>query len=366
MDNSLLKIGITHGDYNGIGYEVILKVLADDRIHELFIPIIYGLNQAYNYYKKLLDIQVSTPIHFIRSASEAKGGMINMVLTEETGANDGVKPGESTKSAGILAARALMDARQDLVAGHLQAVVTAPINKDSIQSEQFRFSGHTEFFADAYNGTHPLMLFSNNQRLNVALLTRHIPLHEVSQHLSKEKILSTLLQYEQVLIQDFGIVKPRIAVLGLNPHAGENGLIGTEEQTTIIPAIQEAWERGVYAFGPYPADGFWGNHRYEQFDGILAMYHDQALIPFKLIAMNEGVNITAGLPVIRTSPDHGTAYDLVGKGEANPDSLRNAIYAAIDIYRNRKAYQEMTAHPLQKRYVERGKDNVKLDLSSDE
>lgn len=366
MDNSLLKIGLTHGDQNGIGYEVILKVLADDRMQELFTPIIYGSSQAFNYYKKTLEIELETPVHFIRSAAEAKSGVINMVLTDENGANEAVTPGESSRSAGTLAARSLHDVRQDLMEGFLQAVVTAPINKDNIQSSNFQFNGHTEFFAEACNGAEPLMLFSDNSKLNVAIVTRHIPLQEVSQHLSKDKILSTIRQYEQVLIQDFGIDKPRIAILGLNPHAGENGLLGSEEQTFITPAIKEAWDNGIYAFGPFPADGFWGNHQYEQFDGILAMYHDQGLIPFKLLAMNDGVNITAGLPVIRTSPDHGTAYDIAGKGIANPDSFRNAIYSAIDIYRNRRKYQEMTANPLQRRYVERGKDNVKLDLSSDD
>lgn len=366
MDNSLLKIGLTHGDQNGIGYEVILKILSDERMLELFIPVLYGSSQAFNYYKKALEIEVESPIHFIRSASEARTGVINMVLTDENGANEAVTPGESSRSAGTLAARALRDARQDLMAGELQAVITAPINKDSIQSSQFQFNGHTEFFAEACDGAEPLMLFSDNNQLNVAIVTRHIPLQEVSKHLTKDKILSTIRQYEQVLIQDFGIEKPQIAVLGLNPHAGENGLLGTEEGDIIAPAIQEAWQSGTFAFGPYPADGFWGMHQHEHFDGVLAMYHDQGLIPFKLLAMDNGVNITAGLPIIRTSPDHGTAYDIAGKGMANPDSFRNAIYCAIDIYRNRKRYQEMTANPLKKRYVEKGRDNVKLDLSSDD
>lgn len=366
MDSSLLKIGLTQGDPNGIGCEVILKVLADERIHELFIPVVYGSGQAYNYYKKVLEIESDTPVHYIRSASEARSGVINMVLTDESGIDEPVTPGRCTKSAGLLAARALMDARQDLLSEHLHAVVTAPINKESIRGDKFGFEGHTEFFADACKGAAPLMLFSNGKGLNVALATRHIPLDEVSAHLTTEGLLSTIQQYEQVLIQDFGIVKPRIAVLGLNPHAGENGLLGTHELNVIAPAVREAWQRGIHAFGPYPADGFWGNHGYEQFDGIVAMYHDQGLIPFKLMAMDSGVNVTAGLPFVRTSPDHGTAFDIAGKGLASPDSMRCAIYSAIDIYRHRRIYEEATANPLRKRYVERGKDNVKLDLSADD
>lgn len=360
----MITVGITHGDYNGVGYEVLLKVLSDASIYELFTPVLYGSPQILSYYRKVLDLTSPLSVNIIKNASEAQDGMLNVVATDETGVEIKVQPGEPSRYAGTLAARALEDARQDLTQEYIDAVVTAPINKDTIQSSDFTYPGHTEFFSSSYEGVMPLMLFVAGN-LRVALVTTHTPLKNVSQHLTSELIYDKIVQLQETLKRDFGIIKPRIAVLGLNPHCGENGLLGSEELQLIKPALEGAWKDDVFAFGPLSPDGFWGNHAYESFDAVLAMYHDQGLIPFKLMAMQVGVNVTAGLPIVRTSPDHGTAYDIAGEGRANEESMRNAIYLAIDIFRNRQRYDGATANPLKKRFVERGQDNVKLDLSGD-
>ena len=361
--NEPIKIGITHGDFNGIGYEVILKTLADERCLELFTPIVYGTLPAWNYYKKGLGTQLKARTRLIQSASEAVEGEINLIEVNEGGREALVQHGRPSATAGQLAAKALMMAREELLKEEIAAVVTAPICKEVMTSEAFPFVGHTGFFAEPFKESHqPMMLFVAEE-IRVALLTIHEPLSKVATFITKEGIKSGLKQLERTLQQDFGIEKPRIAVMGLNPHAGENGLLGLEEVEVITPAVEEAWQEGIQAFGPFAADGFWGSGHYRKFDAVLSMYHDQGLLPFKLLAMDEGVNITTGLPIIRTSPDHGTAFDICGKGVANEASFRNAIYRAIDIYRNRARYQEATANPLQKKYVERGKDNVRLDLS---
>lgn len=358
-----IKIGITHGDFNGIGYEVILKVLEDDRCVELFTPVLYCSTQALSYYKKGLGINISLRHNQVKSAADAVEGELNIVEVNTEGGEVTVMHGQPSALAGKLAERALVAARQDLMNGAIDAVVTAPINKEVMGQNGFPFVGHTDFFAEPFKGSaEPMMLFATEE-LKVALLTIHMPISEVSGYVTKERIVSAIAELERTMKQDFGIEKPRVAVLGLNPHAGESGLLGREEVEVIAPAVQEAWEAGYHAFGPFAADGFWGSGNYRQFDVVLSMYHDQGLIPFKLLAMDEGVNITCGLPVIRTSPDHGTAFDITGKGVANEVSLRNAIYRAIDIHRNRESYREATANPLQKLYVERGKDNVRLDLS---
>lgn len=358
-----LKIGITHGDFNGIGYEVILKVLEDNRIAELFTPVLYCSSQALSYYRKGLGINVSLRYNMVKSAADAAEGELNIVEVNTDGGDVSVMHGQESALAGRLAERALLDAREDLVKGAIDAVVTAPINKAVMGQNGFAFVGHTEFFAEPFKeSAEPMMLFATEE-LKVSLLTIHMPLKEVPGYLTKERVLSGIATLERTMQQDFGIEKPRIAVLGLNPHAGENGLLGREEIEVIAPAIAEAWEKGYHAFGPFAADGFWGSGNYRQFDVVLAMYHDQGLLPFKLLAMEEGVNITCGLPIIRTSPDHGTAYDITGKGVANEASFRNAIYRAIDIYHNRERYREANTNPLEKLYVERGKDNVRLDLS---
>lgn len=361
-----IKIGITHGDYNGVGYEVILKTLSDQRILELFTPVLYGSQQLLHFHRRGMNIAFNTPIKVISSIEDASPGEINLFPVDELGIDAQVRYGEPSRTAGCLAARALMDAREHLLDHQIDAVVTAPINKDTIQSDEFNFKGHTEFFAEPFSQTHePVMLFCSNQ-VRVALVTMHYPYAQVPLEITPERLNRAIIGLEETLQQDFGLVKPRIAVLGLNPHAGENGLLGKEEKEIISPVIEEAWNNGKMVFGPYPADGFWGSGSYHKFDAVLSMYHDQGLIPFKLLAMNEGVNITAGLPIIRTSPDHGTAYDIAGKGEADETSFRNAIYQAIDIYNHRQAYLEATSNPLRKRYVEKGSDNVRLDFSKND
>lgn len=362
MMNSKIKIGITHGDYNGVGYEVILKTLADERCLELFTPIIYGTLPAWNYYKKGLGINLSSKLNMIGSASEAEEGVLNFVEVNSCDDEVLVQHGRQSTTAGRLAAKALLRAREEILGSAIDAVVTAPICKEVMTSEDFPFVGHTGFFAQPFEAHQPMMLFAH-QDIRVALATIHEPYRVVPQCLTKERIKEAITQLERTLQQDFGIEKPKIAVMGLNPHAGEGGLLGSEEVEQIAPAVKECWEQGVLCFGPFPADGFWGSGTYRKFDGILAMYHDQGLLPFKLLAMDSGVNITAGLPIIRTSPDHGTAFDITGKGVADECSFRNAIYSAIDIYRHRARYREATAHPLSVKYVERGKDNVQLDLS---
>lgn len=361
--NQKIKIGITHGDLNGIGYEVILKTLSDERCAELFTPVLYASAQVWNYYKKSLGIHIPLKLRQIRNASEAVEGEINMIEVNQDNAEVVVQYGQRTAVAGKLAATALQLAREDLVQGRVQAVVTAPISKEVITATGFPFVGHTGFFAEPYSETHrPMMLFAHND-IRVGLVTIHEAYADVSGLLTLDSVYQAIRRMELALKQDFGIIKPKIAVMGLNPHAGENGLLGREEIEVIAPAIKQCRDEGMLAFGPFPADGFWGSGNYACFDAVLAMYHDQGLLPFKLLAMDAGVNVTAGLPIVRTSPDHGTAFDIAGKGVANESSFRNAIYRAIDIYRNRQRYIEANRNPLKKRYVERGKDNVHLDLS---
>ena len=361
-----LKVGITHGDFNGIGYEVILKALEDNRILELCTPIVYGSAKIAAYYRKALEMP-GTPYAQIPDPSQARKDVWNIINV--IGQEAHIAPGESTREAGEGAFAALERAVADLRSGAIDVLVTAPINKDNIQSESFTFPGHTEYLAAAFAGEAeerptPLMILCND-RLRVALVTTHMPIAKVAGAITTEGILEKLEIFDRSLTQDFAIVKPRIAVLALNPHAGENGLLGSEEKEVIIPAIGQATEKGIHAFGPYAADGFFGNGLYDKFDGVLAMYHDQGLAPFKTIAMESGVNFTAGLPYVRTSPDHGTGYDIAGKNSASEESMRCAIYTALDIVRNRRSHADMTADPLRKLYHEKGRDNVVLDLTKD-
>lgn len=359
-----LRVGITHGDFNGVGYEVILKMLDDPRIVELCTPIIYGSAKIAAYYRKGLDLAFNIQLNQIQQASQAKPEAVNIVNV--IGQEAHIAPGESTAEAGEAAFAALERAVADLKEGNIDVLLTAPINKANIQSDTFRFPGHTEYLASAIgDGAEPLMILFND-RIRVALVTTHLPLAKIAEAITEEAIVEKLRLFNKSLTADFAIVKPRIAVLSLNPHAGDGGLLGAEEKEIIAPAIERARnELKIHAFGPYPADGFFGNGLYTKFDGVLAMYHDQGLAPFKTIAMESGVNFTAGLPYVRTSPDHGTGYDIAGKGEASEASMRAALYAAIDIYRSRRNYGEMTASPLPKLYHERGRDNVVLDLTKD-
>lgn len=357
-----LRVGITHGDFNGIGYEVILKTFDDNRMLELCTPIVYGSAKIAAFYRKGLELQ-GTPVAQISEPSQARADVCNIINV--IGQEAHISPGESSAEAGQAAFAALERAVADLRAGEIDLLVTAPINKHNIQSELFSFPGHTEYLESSLgDGEKSLMILCNNS-LRVALVTTHMPIAKVSEAITVDAVLDKLRIFEQSLKQDFGIVKPRIAVLALNPHSGENGLLGSEEQEVIVPAIAKAREKKMHVFGPYAADGFFGNGLYGKFDGVLAMYHDQGLAPFKTLSMDNGVNFTAGLPYVRTSPDHGTGYDIAGKGVASEESMRSAVYMAIDILRNRNRYAEMTANPLKKFYHEKGKDNVVLDLTKD-
>ena len=301
MSDNRLKIGITQGDANGVGWEIILRTLADQRMTELFTPVVYGSKQAADFYSKLLNEEEgSVQFNVVSSAEESRRGKVNLVECGQINP----QPGVASAEAGKAAVEALERAMADLKAGDIDAMVTAPIMKETAQSETFQFTGHTEFVASHLEGE-PMMIMCSD-RLRVGLVTIHIPVSEVSQSISKEKILSSLTTLRQSLKADFGIVEPRIAVLSLNPHAGEGGMLGSEEQEIIKPAIEEAFQEGTLAFGPFPADGLFATGAYAKYDAILAMYHDQGLTPFKTLSP-DGVNFTAGLSEVRTSPDHGTA-----------------------------------------------------------
>lgn len=335
-ERTVYKIGITHGDLNGISYEVIMKALADNKMLDICIPIVYGLSKVAGYYKKAIQMP-DFSFQFIKSPAQAslkKANLINLSENEVP-----VNMGESTAVAGKYAEMALRYACNDLKNKTIDAVVTAPINKNNIQSEQFHFTGHTEYFASAFGADNPLMMMIS-PAVKVAFVTNHLAINEVAKKLSRELIINKIKALHQALAQDFGCANPKIAVLSLNPHAGDKGLIGKEEENLIVPAIREVFDQHINAFGPYPADGLFGSGNYSKFDAVLAMYHDQGMIPFKLLANNEGVNYTAGLPIVRTSPAHGTGYDIAGKNCADEQSLRSAIYLAIDILRNRNLQQE--------------------------
>ena len=360
MSNKL-KIGITQGDTNGIGWELILKVLADGRITELMTPVIYGTLSAAAFYQKRLKDGEPVRLNTVSSAKAAAAGKANIV---ECGPSDlSITPGKPSKLGGEAAAAALRAAIEDLKRGDIDALVTAPIDKEMIQSEEFNFTGHTEFLAQELDGT-PLMIMTS-ELMRVGLATIHIPVSEVAQHLSQALIVERIEQINASMRQDFGVVRPRIAVLALNPHAGDGGLLGTEEQEIIKPAIVEAYEAGILAFGPFAADGFFASGQFKNYDAILAMYHDQGLAPFKTLTP-DGVNFTASLAKVRTSPDHGVAYDIAGEGKADEQSMRNAIYEALDIVRRRREWSEWNKNPLEHFEREKGRDISIKDLAEQE
>jgi 4-hydroxythreonine-4-phosphate dehydrogenase len=337
-----IRVGITIGDINGIGPEVIIKALGDTRILSEFTPIIYGSTKTISYHKKMVK-EEEFAYQSCKTAEEAIPHKINIINVW----NDEIRfqIGEMNETGGKYAFAALERATQDLASGKIDVLVTAPISKEAIALADFKFPGHTEYLAHLSNQEEALMMMVG-QNLRVALATSHIPVKEVSGNLSKEKIQAKLTVLENSLKKDFGIVRPKIAVLGLNPHAGENGKLGKEEEEIIIPIIKENFDKGMLVFGPYPADGFFGSSQFNQFDAVLAMYHDQGLTGFKALTFDEGVNFTAGLPIVRTSPDHGTAFDIAGKGIASAQSMRNAIYLAVEIYKTRKFVKEIHANPL--------------------
>ena len=339
-----LVVGITQGDSNGIGYEVIIKSLADPRILDSFTPVVYGSSKLMGFYRKTLHNIEQLDINVIPSAADAKQRKINLVNCLPD--NVYAEPGQSTPEAAKSAISALKAAVKDLKAGQIDVLVTAPINKRAMNAEGFSNTGHTEYLQQEF-GTEDVTMIMVSEQLKVGVVTGHIPLREVPGSITKEKILGKLRIMKASLERDFGIPDPKIAVLGLNPHCGDGGLLGDEEQSIILPAVQEATKEGIQAFGPYSPDGFFSLGKYGRFDATLAMYHDQGLAPFKAIAFSDGVNYTAGLPVVRTSPDHGTAYEMAGRDEADPRSMMSAIYTAIDIFRHRLQYDTLQENKLE-------------------
>jgi 4-hydroxythreonine-4-phosphate dehydrogenase len=341
-----IKIGISIGDVNGIGLEIIIKTLADSPIYDYCTPIVYGHTKVASFYRRTTNVEdlnffvINHPSEVIGKKDQRKPNMINCWEEDVK-----IEPGVVNAAVGKYAFMSLERATTDLINGDIDALVTAPINKDTIQSDQFNFPGHTEYLQERGGATESLM-FLVSDTLRVGVVTGHIPLAKVAESITTEKIVAKLKLMDNSLRNDFWIRKPRIAVLGLNPHASDNGLIGNEEQTTIIPAIEEARNNNILAFGPYAADGFFANGTYLQFDAVLAMYHDQGLIPFKQIAFESGVNFTAGLNFVRTSPDHGTAYDIAGKNLASEISFREAIFTAIHIVKHRRETLELNENPL--------------------
>ena len=337
-----IKVGISIGDVSGVGPEVIMKTFADTRMMQVCTPVIYGSSKAISFHRKALNIQEFN-YNTIRSINEIIPRKLNLINCWEEEIK--IEIGTASTLAGGYAFKALQMATADLAAGHIDVLVTAPIDKHTVQPEGEKFTGHTEYLAKQFN-TADYLMFLVAGDLRVALVTEHVPVSKISGLITKENILRKLAVMNHSLKRDFGIRKPRIAVLGLNPHAGDNGVIGNEDAEIIAPAVKEAAAKSMLVFGPYSADGIFGSGQYRKFEAVLAMYHDQGLIPFKTLAFDSGVNFTAGLPFVRTSPDHGTAYDIAGKNIANENSFREAVYSACDIYLKRLEYDEVNARPL--------------------
>ncbi len=351
-------IGISHGDINGINYEIIIKALNDKRMSELFNCIVYGSSKVISYYQNSLDLP-KLNFNTIKRTDHTSLKKINIINISDQNIN--IETGKSTEHAGQLAFTALSKSVNDLEKKHIHALVTAPIDKHNIQSDDFKYAGHTDYLADVFKTKDYLMLLVAGN-LRIGVVTGHIPIHEVASAINTDIILSKLKVMHHSLIYDFGIRNPKIAVLGLNPHASDEGLIGQEEKKEIIPAIDAAKKNKMLVYGPYAADGFFATDNYKKFDAVLAMYHDQGLIPFKTLSFKDGVNFTAGLPVVRTSPAHGTAFDIAGKNIASESSLRQAIYLAADIITNRKNHHEFNRNPLRtKTQMDQNKDE---DISS--
>ena len=356
MESQKIRVAITQGDVNGIGYEVILKTFSDPTMFEICTPIIYGSPKIMTYHRKALDLPTNFTI--VNTAADAYDGRVNVVNCNDEEVK--VELGHPSPEAGKAAFEALEKAVADYGKGGYDVLVTAPIDKHTIQSDSFRFTGHTDYLEERLgNGAKALMMMVKDN-LRVALVTTHKPLADVAKMITTPTVKDRIILFSNSLKNDFGLSSPRIAVLALNPHAGDEGLLGKEEQEVIAPAIAEARAEGALCYGPFAPDGFWGAGTFAKFDGILAMYHDQGLIPFKLLAMDEGINVTAGLPLVRTSPDHGTAYDIAGKNVASEASFRNAIYQAIDIFRHRQGEASIRRNPLRKSFFDRRDDSDKL------
>ena len=337
-------VGITQGDGNGIGYEVIIKSLSDARILESFTPVIYGSSKIFGFYRKHIHNLDQMDTYVIQNARDAKPRKINIVNCLPD--SYFVEPGRSTPESAKAAIKALECAVADIKRGDIDVMVTAPINKRAMVAEGFGNTGHTEYLQKEF-GVDDVAMFMVSDRMKIGVVTGHIPLREVPGAITSEKIVKKLRLMSDSLKRDFGVVEPKIAVLGLNPHCGDGGLLGDEEERIILPAVKEANAEGILAFGPYSPDGYFGLGHYARFDATLAMYHDQGLSPFKAVAFDDGVNFTAGLPVVRTSPDHGTAYEMAGRDEADPHSMMSAIYTAIDIFRKRISFDAVNEGKIQ-------------------
>ncbi|AWH84217.1 4-hydroxythreonine-4-phosphate dehydrogenase PdxA [Flavobacterium album] len=333
-------VGISVGDLNGIGSEVILKTFEDTRMLEFCTPVIFGNVKALSFVKKTMEL--SCNLHGIDNLSQVVIGKINVLNVWKEGFN--VEFGKEDKMAGALAVKSFTEAVAALKEGTIDVLVTAPINKHNIQSDEFKFPGHTDYLNEQLEGDALMLMVQDN--LRVGLLTDHIPVNEVSAHLTEALIRKKLTTINKTLKQDFGIGKPKIAVLGVNPHSGDNGVIGKEDDEVVKPALKKLFEEGVLVFGPFSADSFFGSGQYEKYDAVIAAYHDQGLIPFKTLSFGNGVNYTAGLEAVRTSPDHGTAYEIAGKGVADFNSFKEAVYLALDVYQNRGVYKELVKNPL--------------------
>ena len=342
-------VGITQGDSNGIGYEVIIKAISDPRVLEFFTPVIYGSSKLFGFYRKSIPEIEQMDTNVITAASDAKPKRINILNCLPD--NVFAEPGQATPDSARAAITALDKAVADIKAGTIDVLVTGPINKKAMSGQGFGFPGHTEYLQQQF-GVKDVTMLMTSHRLRLGVVTGHIPLKDVVRSISKEKILSKLRLMTSSLKEDFCIDQPRIAVLSLNPHSGDGGLLGSEEQDIIIPAIEEATAEGILAFGPYSPDGYFGLGHYEKFDATLAMYHDQGLAPFKALSFEDGVNFTAGLPIVRTSPDHGTAFELAGRDEADPQSMRSAIFTAVDIFNSRLDYAELQEGKMEERHLE--------------
>lgn len=349
MEQRRLKVGITIGDYNGIGPEVIIKTLEDERIFRFCSIVIYGQKSIISYYAKNLKVQ-NFNIQELEDIEKLNPKIPNIINCWNEQVR--IQMGTAEAEAGARAMICLNRAISDLTSGKIDVLVTGPVNKSTINEHHPDFTGQTEYIAKAAGSDTSMMLLVD-EGLRVGLVTNHVSLKDVTGKIDSNLIVQKLEILNQTLKQDFLISKPRIAVLGLNPHAGDNSLLGKEEKDIIAPAVNRAKEKGILALGPFPADGFFGAHQYRKFDAVLAMYHDQGLVPFKTLSFGTGVNFTAGIPVVRTSPDHGTGYDIAGKNLASPDSLRNAIFTGIDVFNNREIYKEMTANPVERVRLDR-------------
>ena len=360
-DKRKIRVGITQGDINGIGYEVIFKTFAVAEMFDICTPIIYGSPKSAAYHRKALELDI--PYNAVEKAEDAEDNKLNIINCN----NDEVRIelGSNTREAGQAAFEALEQAVKDYKEGKIDVLVTSPINKSTIQNEAFTFPGHTEYLQKCSDNEEKSLMLLCSGDLRVAVATSHLPLRDVPTAITPELLEEKLTILNKSLVEDFNIDAPKIAVLSLNPHAGDNGLLGNEEIEVISPTIRKMNDGGIFCYGPFAVDGFMGSGKYNSFDAILAMYHDQGLAPLKALGMNDGINFTAGLSIIRTSPAHGVAYDIAGKGLADENSFRQAVYAAIDIYRNRKMYNDARRNPLRKLYFEKRDDSNRLNLQSD-